>query len=177
MRIDLSDPLPLSAEAVFHLIRDDMPSLVPHMEGADSITVTSRVETGDEVALVNRWIGSMDAVPSAVQKFASQDLISWDDHATWTTATKSCRWRLEPLRQVRIFSCSGTTTVTANGDEGATLSMAIDLDIYPDRVPGVPKFLARRLRPQIEKFISGHLTKSMRNLALSIRAYAAANPA
>ena len=46
MRIDLSDPLPLSAEAVFHLIRDDMPSLVPYMEGADSITVTSRVETG-----------------------------------------------------------------------------------------------------------------------------------
>ena len=174
MRIDLSDPLPLSAEDVFHLIRDDMPSLVPYMEGADSITVTSRVESGDEVALINRWIGSMDTVPAAVKKFAKQDLISWDDHATWTTSTKSCRWRLQPLRNIGIFSCSGTTTVTPTGDT-ATLSMAIDLEIYPDRVPGVPKFLARRIRPQIEKFISGHLTKSMRNLALSIRAYAAAN--
>jgi hypothetical protein len=173
MRIDLSDPLPLSAEDVFHLIRDDMPSLVPYMEGADSITVTSRVETEDEVALVNRWIGSMDTVPAAVKKFAKQDLISWDDHATWTTSTKSCRWRLQPLKNIGIFSCAGTTTVLEDGDT-AKLAMAIDLEIYPDRVPGVPKFLARRIRPQIEKFISGHLTKSMRNLALSIRAYAAA---
>jgi len=175
MRIDLSDPLPLSADVVFHLLRDDMPALVPYMDGADSITVTSRVENGDDVSLINRWIGSMDTVPSAVKKFASQDLISWDDHATWTASTKSCRWRLQPLRSVQIFTCSGTTTVTPTGDT-STLTMAIDLDIYPEKVPGVPKFLAKRVRPQVEKFISGHLTKSMRNLALSIRAYAEANP-
>jgi len=174
MRIDLSDPLPMSAEDVFHLIRDDMPSLVPYMDGADSITVTSRIESEDQVALVNRWIASMDTVPAPVKKFAKQELISWDDHATWTTSTKSCTWRLQPLKNIKIFSCSGTTAVVEDGDT-AKLTMAIDLEIYPDRVPGVPKFLARRIRPQIEKFISGHLTKSMRNLALSIRAYAAAN--
>jgi hypothetical protein len=55
MRIDLSDPIPLSVEEAFLLLRDDMPSLVPYLDDCESITVTQRKEEGDAVSLVNRW--------------------------------------------------------------------------------------------------------------------------
>ncbi|MCO4768635.1 MAG: hypothetical protein KDA24_01300 [Deltaproteobacteria bacterium] len=172
MRIDLSDPIPLSVDEAFLLLRDDMPSLVPYLDDCESITVSDRNSSdGDEtVSLVNRWVADMSRVPAAVQKFATKELLSWDDHATWTAATKSCTWRLQPLRGTRLFDCSGTTAVVEEGG-GARLTMAIDLVIYPENVPGVPRFIAKRIKPQAEKLISDKLVGNMRNLSVSIRRY------
>ena len=173
MRIDLTDPIPLSVEEAFVLLRDDMTSLVPFLDDCESITVTQRTERGDQVSLVNRWVADMSRVPAAVQKFATKELLSWDDHATWTSSSKSCTWWLQPLRGTRLFECSGTTTLLPEGD-AARLAMAIDLVIYPENVPGVPGFLARRIRPQAEKIISDKLVGNMRSLAMSIQRYHAA---
>jgi hypothetical protein len=173
MRIDLSDPIPLSVDEAFLLLRDDMPSLVPFLDDCESITVTERVQDGDQVSLVNRWVADMSRVPAAVRKFATQDLLTWDDHATWTEDSKSCTWRLQALRGARLFECSGTTTLTPD-EEAARLTMAIDLVIHPENVPGVPKFLAKRIRPQAEKIISDKLVGNMRSLAMSIQRYHAA---
>ena len=173
MRIDIADSVPLSPQETFLLIRDRMPELVPHMDGCESIVVTSRTEDGDVVRLVNRWVLSLDQVPAAAARFASKELVTWDDHANWSASTRSCSWRLQPLKDLKIFSCSGTTRIEEEG-AGARLVMAIDLEIYPERVPGLPGFIARPLRPQIEQFISTRVAGSMRNLAVSIRRYAAA---
>ena len=54
MRIDLSDPIPLSADEAFLLLRDDMPSLVPYLGDCEPITVTiseGRVDLTVDVAL------------------------------------------------------------------------------------------------------------------------------
>ena len=56
--------------------------------------------------------------------------------------------------------------------ETSLLQMEIDLQIHPQNVPGVPKFLARKFRPQIEAAIEKQITPNMRNLAVSIRRYA-----
>ncbi len=173
MRIDLTDPIPLSVDEAFLLLRDDMASLVPFLDDCESITVTARTEAEDQVSLVNRWVADMSRVPVAVQKFATKELLSWDDHATWSARTKSCTWRLQPLRGTRLFECSGTTTLTPDGDT-ARLAMAIDLVIYPENVPGVPRFVARRIRPQAERVISDKLVGNMRSLAMSIQRYHAA---
>ncbi len=175
MRIDLSDPIPLSVDEAFLLLRDDMPSLVPFLDDCESITVTERTATGgdERVSLVNRWVADMSRVPGPVQKFATKELLTWDDHATWTASTRSCTWRLQPLRGTRLFECSGTTTLTPDGD-GARLAMAIDLVIYPENVPGVPRFVAKRIRPQAEKVISDKLVGNMRSLSVSIQRYHAA---
>ncbi len=175
MRIDLSDPIPLSVDEAFHLLRDDMPSLVPYLDDCESITVTSRTESadGETVSLVNRWVADMSRVPAAVQKFATKELLSWDDHATWTASSRSCTWTLQPLRGTRLFDCSGTTKVVEEAG-GTRLTMAIDLVIYPENVPGVPRFIAKRIKPQAEKVISEKLVGNMRALAKSIQRYHAA---
>ena len=175
MRIDLSDPIPLSVDEAFLLLRDDMPSLVPYLDDCASITVTAHEasDDGEKVSLVNRWVADMSRVPAAVRKFATPELLTWDDHATWTASSKSCTWRLQPLRGTRLFECSGTTRITPEGS-GARLTMAIDLVIHPENVPGVPRFIAKRIRPQAEKVISDKLVGNMRSLSVSIQRYHAA---
>ena len=172
MKINVSEPLPMSAEEVFLLLRDHMPKLVPYLYDITSIEVTDRVEEGETVKLTNHWYGDPNSVPAAVRRFVSQDLLSWKDHATWTTSTMTANWWLEPRVGGRLFECKGSTSVHAEG-ETCSLKMDIDLQIHPQNIPGVPKILARRFAPQIEKVIAGQITPNMKNMAVSIRRYAA----
>ena len=172
MKINVSEPLPLSVDEVFHLLRDDMPSLVPFLFDIERIQVTDRREEDERVHIVNLWFGDMSKVPGAIRKFVKQDLFSWKDHATWTTSTTAATWRLEPRVGAKAFECSGTTRIHAEGEQ-TMLSMDIDLLIHPENVPGVPKFLARKFRPQIEAAIEKQITPNMKHLAVSIRRYAA----
>jgi len=173
MRIQVSEMLPLSAEEAFLLIRDNMSKLVPYLFDVEEIRVTDRREEGDQVHIVNLWQGDMTRVPGGVRKFVKRDLFSWTDYATWTTTTRSATWRLEPRVGARAFDCSGTTSLIEEG-ESCRLEMDIDLVIHPGNVPGVPKFLARRFQPQIESAIRTQIEPNMKNLAVSVRAYVAA---
>lgn len=173
MKIQVSEPLPLSAEDAFLLIRDDMSKLVPHLYDIESIEVAERREDGDTVHLVNVWQGDIGRVPGRVQKFVKRDLFSWTDYATWTTATRSAIWRLEPRVGARAFECSGTTALVEDGAQ-SRLEMDIDLVIHPGNVPGIPKFLAKKFQPQIESAIRTQIEPNMKNLAVSVRAYVAA---
>ncbi len=172
MKINVSDELPLPAEEVFLLIRDRMPELVPYLHDIEDIIVTERVDDGDSVRIVNLWRGSLDKVPSPVMKFVKPDLATWNDHAVWTTADRTATWRLEPRVGAKIFECEGTTRIVEIDDGRCRLVLDIDLNIHPERVPGVPRLLARRFGGRVEGFIAGLLTPNMKNLAGSVRAWA-----
>lgn len=177
MHISVAEALPVPADVAFHLLRDRMPELVPFLHDVESITVVERQDGDGTVRILNLWQGSMDKVPAPARPFVTPELISWHDHATWTTARMEAAYRLEPRIGARIFTCAGTTRVVAAGAEHSELRIEVDLDVYPDRVPGVPKLLARRLRGPIEQTIAGQVRPNLEGLAGSIRAWAQATGA
>lgn len=172
MKFQVADPVPLSAEAVFLLIRDEMPKLVPFLHDVDRIEVAERKEQGDTVHLLNLWFASQDKVPGAVRKMVPAEVFSWKDHASWTASTRSATWRLEPRVAGRFFECSGTTRIEEIGPQQCRVAMDIDLQIHADKLPGVPSFLANRMRPEIEEMVGKLLTPNLRNLAAAVRRYA-----
>lgn len=173
MKLNVSEPVPMPADAVLHLLRDDMPALVPYLYDIDRIEVTQRRDEGDVVHIVNLWFGDVDKVPGPIRKFAKPELFSWTDYATWTASKRQAAWRLEPRVGARAFECRGTTTISPDGD-GARIDMDIDLQVHPEDIPGIPTFLARKFLPQIERAIEKQITPNLRNLAASIRRYAEA---
>ncbi len=173
MHIDVDESVPLPADEVFHLLRDDMPALVPYLHDVDRIEVVQREERGeDEVFILNHWFGSMDKVPRALRAFVKPELMSWTDHATWTTSARQASWHLESRVGRDIFDCTGTTRIVEVDDETSRVVMDVQMEIHPEHVPGVPRLVARKVRGQLEKLIAGQLTPNMRNLAGSIRRYA-----
>jgi len=174
MRIQVSERVPLSAHDTFHLLRDDMPKLVPYLYDVERIEVVERKEDGDRVHIVNLWHGDTSKIPGPVRAFVKADLFSWKDHATWTASTRQASWRLEPRIGARAFECTGTTRIVEDGGAGCSLQMDIDLQIHPENVPGVPTLLAKRFRSQIEDAIAKQITPNLKNLAVSIRRYAEA---
>lgn len=173
MRFEIKDPIPLSVTEAFTLLRDEMPALVPFMADTEEINVISREEAEGEVKIVNRWRASLNKIPSALRSFVKPDMLSWNDHARWTEADHTARWELEAIGSDRLFSCQGETSIIEEGGE-TLLKIVIEFEIYPERVPGIPKFLAKKLGPQIEKLIGEVLSVNMRQMAQSITAYAAA---
>lgn len=176
MHLSISEGLPLPVDEVFHLLRDDMPALVPYLHDVERIVVLERVEQGDTVRLVNLWQGSLAKVPGPARPFVTAELLSWNDHASWSTAKRQATWRLEPRVGGRIFTCEGTTTVQPDPTDAgrSRLALEVELEVYPERVPGVPSLLARKLRGPIEQTIAGQVRPNLEHLAASIRAYAAA---
>lgn len=174
MRFDIADPVPLSAEETFQLVRDDMPALVPYMEDVERIEVLERTEADGKVHIVNEWHATDKSVPAGIRKMVPKELLGWKDHADWDTATRSCSWRLEPRKGGDVFACSGTTRVEDAGDGTARLALTIDLEIHPEKIRGIPKFLGTRIRGQVESVLGKLLTSNMKNLGKSIRAYAEA---
>ena len=171
MRFEIKDSIPLGVEETFLLLRDEMPALVPFMPDTEEINVLSREDLEDEVKIVNRWRASLNKIPSALRAFVKPEMLSWHDHARWTQDDHTARWELEALGSSKLFSCTGATSISSERDQ-TYLQIVVDFEIYPERVPGVPRFLAKKLGPQIEKLIGDVLSVNMRQMAQSIIAYA-----
>lgn len=160
-------------DAVFHLLRDDMPSLVPYLADVESIEVLESKELGEgKLNIINLWKGSATKAPKMVQKFLTPDLLSWKDHALWHPAgPRRAEWRLEPKRGGSLFECTGTTKIEEKGEGHCQIRIDGDLRIYPERLPGVPRLLAGKLRSRIESFVVAMVVPNMQTMAQGVRAY------
>ena len=160
-------------EEVFHLLRDDMTSLVPYLPDVQEIVVLEREDqAGGSVRIVNLWRGSGSQVPALVQKFMKAEWLSWKDHAVWhTEGTRRAEWRLEPNVGGKLFECTGQTSVLEDGPGRTRIKIQGDLRVYPERFPGVPRLLAGKVRGSIESFVVGLLTPNMKTMARGVQRF------
>jgi len=159
-------------ERVYPVLRDRLPAMVPFLESVESIEVQTRTEEGDgRLRLLNIWQGSTSQAPSAVRPFMSRDMLRWKDHAVWNDAEKRVEWRFETFHLDRLFDAHGANTFTPAEGGATRIEIAGTLEVYPERVPGVPRLLARRLAPRIESFVIGLITPNLAQLPRAVQAY------
>ena len=171
MKFEVSDPIPFEANEAYLVLRDDMARLVPYMEDTDEIVVVNREEEEGQVKLTNHWKASMQKIPSAIRGFVKPEMLSWHDHVTWTDVDRTGRWELETLGSDKLFSCRGETSIVET-DGQTYLKILVDFEVYPEKVPGIPRFLAKKIGSQIEKLIGDTLSSNMRQMAKSMASYA-----
>jgi hypothetical protein len=160
-------------ETVFHLLRDDMTSLVPYLSDVEAIEVLECKDLGDgKLNIINLWKGSSAKAPRMIQKFLTPDLISWKDHAVWhSEGTRHAEWRLEPKHGGSLFECTGTTRIEEKSPGVCQIRIDGDLRVYPERLPGVPRILAGKLRTRIESFVVAMVVPNLQTMATGVQAY------
>jgi len=139
------------ASAVFEAYRDRLSEVAAYIDDVKSITVADRKGNGSKVALHNVWASATE-IPKMARSFIKPDQLQWDDYAEWDANTMVGTWRLNVRAFPDAVSCSGTTTIVADGDS-AKVVLHGDLEINVAKVPGVPRLLARKIGPAVEKFI------------------------
>ena len=151
-----------------------MHEVVPFMPSVTSIELVSREALpNDQLRIVRRWQGAMDNAPSALKPFLSEDVMGWTDTAVWTPAEYKVDWTLS-TSMGQLYDCSGTNFFEpdpSDPEKSTRMRVTGTLQVYPERLPGLPKFLGKRLAPQVEKFVVGLITPNLTDVADGLQGY------
>jgi hypothetical protein len=170
LKLKNSDLIQASVDRVFAVARDELPKLVPYLPNIGKIEVKERTEVGaSRIRLVNRWHAKAE-IPAAAAKFVSQDLLSWEDTAEWDSQTLSVTYELRSFVSAEIFQARGRNTFTAEGGQ-TRLEVDVEVEIRPEKVPGVPRFVASLVKPAVEELIKKILTPNLTSLAKGLNGY------
>ncbi len=159
MQISSSSRIHHPLARVYSVYRDRLPDLTRFLPDIERIDVRSRVQVDGGVQLVNVW-HACTPIPSVARPFVRPEMMSWEDHAHWSDMETLCRWRLVVPALRKQVQCSGQTVLTADGD-GTRVALVGDLQIRLDEFPGMNRWMARHMGPQVEAFIVQLITPNL----------------
>ena len=152
MKFSIKDSIPFPREKVFSAQRDQMPELTSYLNDIESITVEEREDDGHISKLVNLWVAGGTDIPAAARSFVKPEMLRWTDYATWNQEEWKCDWNLVLGFLQEAVSVSGTTSF-AESNNRTTVTIAGDITIDAAKIPGVPRFMAGKIGPVVEKFV------------------------
>jgi hypothetical protein len=167
--------LEASRDTVWEGYRDRLNELAPLVPAVKEIETKSRSEQGPKTNIVNVWLLDGD-LPAAFSKFLPPSILSYKDTAVWDNSAFVVNFTTEPADGSGLYVCKGVNTFSENADGSMTLRLDLTLEIRSSKVPGLPKFLAKKIIPKIEKFVSGELSKNLQATSHLLVAYLAGNP-
>lgn len=169
MQINSTARIAHPIERVYPAYRDDLPALSAYLSDISRIEVQSRTEREGGVDLLNIWHPSTP-IPAAAKAFVRQDMLRWEDHAAWDDAATLARWRLVVPAFRNQVRCSGETRLRSIGTH-TEVALVGELDIDLARIPGMNRFLARTMKPQVEAFIGRLIRPNLERVNTALESY------
>lgn len=171
MKLEADARIAFPRELAYSTYRDRLPEMVPFLPDVKAIHVQSRSDDVDGQAgvskLLNLWEASTE-IPKVLQAVIKPEMLAWDDYATWNQDAWTCDWRIETKMFTENVKCWGHNTYEVDG-EGTLLKIRGELDVSLKGVPGVPKFLASKIAPQVEKLIVTLLKPNLLSVAKGLQ--------
>ncbi len=175
MKLEADARISFPRELVYSTYRDRLPELVPYLPNITGITVKSREDEGQVSKLLNIWDAQAE-IPKVAQAIIKPEMASWLDHAAWNQADWSCDWRIETKVFTENVNCGGHNTYVEDG-EGTILKIRGDLDVSLKGIPGVPRLLAGKIAPVVEKFIVNLIKPNLLSVAKGLEDFLKAEAA
>lgn len=170
MKFSLVDEIPHPRDLVFSTHRDKLVDLVPYLLNVQSVVVESRVVEGDLVKLTNLWTGASDDVPAPIRPLLRPEHLTWVDRAVWDGAKYRTDWEITLTALPEAVVARGFNTFLEEGGE-TVIQMNGEFLIRPDRIPGIPAFVAKAAAPAFERFVVGLLQPNLRRSNSAVRQY------
>ena len=170
MKIETTAEIAFPRDIVFSTYRDHLVDMVPYLANVRGITITSRADEGAITKFVNRWKGGGE-IPSVVRKFVSEDLLQWDDLATWNATDFTCQWQTVVPSFKDAVDARGHNTFIEKRPGVTTLTILGDLKVDAKKVKGVPSLLAGTVGPAIEAFLVAAIKPNLVSVAKGVEQY------
>jgi len=162
MQINSESRIGYPKKVVYEAYRDNLCEVVGLISDIREVVVKSRDQTPEGVRIHNLWVADRE-VPRVLSGVLRPDMMCWDDHAMWHDEHGYCEWRLTIPAFPNQVRCSGRNTFIEDG-AGTRVILTGDLDIDLANIPGVPRLLARRLKPQVEGLIVRLITPNLKRV-------------
>lgn len=171
MRAESKDIVHQPADVVYPLVRDEMDKIVPYLPNVEKIVQMKYERTSPtRVEILNHWFAKAE-IPAVAKSFVKPELFQWKDYATWKDDEFCVDFRIESFIGNKLFDLTGTNFFTPMGADKTEIRITFNLEIYPERFPGVPKFLAKRAKGPIEEMIKKMLTPNLTSLVKGLNGY------
>jgi hypothetical protein len=167
VKFTITEEIAHPRERVFRTQRDRLVELVPYIPNVEKVVVEETHVEGTSVRFLNRWTVASADIPTAVKGFLKPEHLTYIDRAKWDEATWRCEWELVITALPDAVTARGITSFTDEGD-ATIVRLDGEFIIHPDRVPGVPGFLARTIAPSLEKFVVGLLQPNLKKTAHAV---------
>ncbi len=157
---------------VMELLAEHMQEIVPFLVNVDRIEVQERTDLRDGRArVVSHWYATAQSIPAPIRPFLSKELMGWIDDAVWTPAAHKVDWKMSTSFS-EFFDAGGTNYYEpADGGAATDITISGNLTVYPERLPGMPTFLAERLKPQVERFVIELIAPNLTDVAMGLQEY------
>jgi hypothetical protein len=170
MRIENRDYVNAPASEVYRLLKDSLPKIAPYLPNVSRIDVMQRSESGRGTQIVNHWF-ALGEIPEIAKKVISPDLLSWKDTAVWNDAELKVDFRLESFVMNQLFKVTGTNFIVPAGENRTEVRVVCELELYPERVPGIPRFIASKFKPLAEEHIAKMVAPNLNSLTVGLNRY------
>jgi hypothetical protein len=170
MKFNLTDEIAFPLDEVFHTHRDCLVELVDYLPNVEEVVVESREESDGVVKLVNRWKGASSDVPAPLRPVIKPEMLTWIDRAQWDESRHRCDWQITLTALPEAVTAKGFNLFLDEGDE-TVIQMSGEFVIHPEKVPGMPTFMAKRLAPTLEKFVVGLLQPNLKRSNKAVEEY------
>ncbi len=171
MKLQADAKMNFGRDLVFETYRDRLPELTPYLPDIKAITVQERSDEGSTTKILNLWEASTE-IPAIAEKIIKPEMLAWLDHATWDADARTVDWRIETRMFTENVKCWGKNTVREDGD-GCIFEIRGELEVSLKGIPGVPRFLAGKVAPHVEKFVVQLMTPNLLAVANGVERYLA----
>jgi hypothetical protein len=157
-------------EKVYDLVKNKLPEIVPYLPNVDKIEVLEKNEDGSKTHLVNKWYAKAE-VPGVVKSFIKPELFCWKDVASWDDDSHSVNYSLESYLANDLFDANGKNSFVSLNENETELIVTCQVKIYPEKLPGVPRLLAKKVSPAVEGLIEKLLAPNLSSLGDGLNQY------
>lgn len=170
MRIETASLIHHPRDVVYRAYRDELPKIADYIPDVREIRVESRREEDGVVHAHNVWISERD-VPAVARAVIKPHMLAWDDYAEWEESAWEVRWRIATRFFTEHVRCSGVNRFHVVDDRTTRLEVTGDFSIDLEEIPGLPRFVARSVRPKVEEFIVSVIKPNLERTNASVQQY------
>lgn len=171
MHLKHKDIIDRPREEVYNLVKKELEKIAPFFPNVEKVEVKSMEENTEkeETYIINHWFAKAE-IPAIAEKFVKKELFSWKDSATWKDKEFIVEYELESFWANDLFDAKGINSFKEI-DGKTELTVSCDVEIHPNKVPGVPKFLVKKVLPIIEEMLKGVLAPNLKGLGQGLKGY------
>ena len=158
-------------DEVYKLVRDDLVKLVPYLPNVEKIEVKNKKAGKDDTLKVTNYWYAKAEIPTLIKKFIKPEFLSWKDKAVWKNDTYEVHYELISFFANDLFEAKGVNSFVAKGDGKTEFILNCEVNIYPEKVPGVPRFLAKKVSPLINALVEKILGPNLTAMGKGINQY------
>ena len=78
---------------------------------------------------------------------------------------------LEPFLAKSLFKATGMNEFSAESDKVTLMKVEFNIELYPENIPGMPKFIASKATPMVEALLKKILYPNISNLSKGLNDY------